>query len=711
MTTSAASPLASTHRRSPLATRADRARRRRLFFEALEDRRLLAAYPIDQHTIALWHMDGPTGSSAKRDNAAGSSAFDLTEVRVSTAAAPGFDGTAAGSYALTGANEYLNVQLDGADYGPAMTIEGWVYVEDPTSGSNQMIYRDWDWNPYKNVSLHINSTGHLVGLRNGPTSLNPTPHSTAVSTQPLEADRWQHVAMTAAVGQPTKVFIDGQLAGTAPNSLSSASVVSGTYNGAQWGAANYHGNEHSFLQGRLDEFRISNIARTDSQILAAYRSLVDPLAAGLVGHWTFDEGSGTTASDASGNSNDGVLVDNPTWSPDTPGAFSSHSLAFDGDDYISVDHHSSLDLATNDFTTAAWIKADPPADAIVVLNKRDETGRKDQGIVFGSLSGGAAPYRALVTEDTSQSGVLDCAAAFPTLTHGVNNGAARLQYRLYHKSPTGQSAGTKVLIGQTSAGGESLSASMFNLNFRADGSVESFDSMSGLFTTIAHPGSYALNEWVDVGFDLDLDSNHFDLSIDGVTVAQAIPFATSAGTVFSAVKFQPAGNSTAFIDDVLVTRSYETLVVNHVGDAGDGVCDLAECTLREAIETANGQPGRDRIEFAIPEPDLTIRPQSPLPPITDPVVIDGFTQPGADTFPLKPRLIELDGSQAGLGNGLQIVSGSTTIRGLAIHSFAGDGIEILGPGDNVIEGNFLGTDRFGTSALGNQEHGIGISPC
>ena len=42
----------------------------------------------------------------------------------------------------------------------------------------------------------------------------------------------------------------------------------------------------------------------------------------LVGYWRFEEGSGTTVSDLSGNGNDGTLTTNntglPIWSDDTP---------------------------------------------------------------------------------------------------------------------------------------------------------------------------------------------------------------------------------------------------------------------------------------------------------------------------------------------------------------------------------------------------------
>src|SRR5262245_53988058 len=52
-------------------------------------------------------------------------------------------------------------------------------------------------------------------------------------------------------------------------------------------------------------------------------------------------------------------------------------------------------------------------------------------------------------------------------------------------------------------------------------------------------------------------------------------------------------------------------------------------SLRKAIDDANMNVNVvDEIEFAIPNPPFTIKPMSPLPQITDPVTIDGYTQMG-----------------------------------------------------------------------------------
>jgi len=50
------------------------------------------------------------------------------------------------------------------------------------------------------------------------------------------------------------------------------------------------------------------------------------ITTGLVGHWKFDEVSGTTATDSSGNNNAGTLTNGPTWTAGKIGG----ALSFDG---------------------------------------------------------------------------------------------------------------------------------------------------------------------------------------------------------------------------------------------------------------------------------------------------------------------------------------------------------------------------------------------
>ncbi|MCI0749135.1 MAG: Ig-like domain-containing protein, partial [Nevskiales bacterium] len=92
-------------------------------------------------------------------------------------------------------------------------------------------------------------------------------------------------------------------------------------------------------------------------------------AHGLVGHWKFDEGSGTTASDSSGNGNTGTL-NGPVW---VPGAI-GRALSFDGiNDYVSIPGFNATLLPA---TLTAWIKADAlgSCDAVVFSRSTDVSG-------------------------------------------------------------------------------------------------------------------------------------------------------------------------------------------------------------------------------------------------------------------------------------------------------------------------------------------------
>ena len=113
-----------------------------------------------------------------------------------------------------------------------------------------------------------------------------------------------------------------------------------------------------------------------------------------------------------------------------------------------------------------------------------------------------------------------------------------------------------------------------------------------------------------------------------------------------------------------------TFLVNTTVDSGPG-------SLRQAILNSNAAAsGTSTIDFAVPGQGVqTIAPISPLPAITNAVLIDGFSQPGYAGTPL----IELSGLSAGLADGLTVVGSGITIRGLDVNNFSqGTGIYLTG---------------------------------
>ena len=82
--------------------------------------------------------------------------------------------------------------------------------------------------------------------------------------------------------------------------------------------------------------------------IALVFGVVSSASAELVGYWRFDEGSGTTAADSSGNGGDGTFQGSPQWVPGRSGS----ALEFDGDDW--VDCGDILDIA-GPITIACWV--------------------------------------------------------------------------------------------------------------------------------------------------------------------------------------------------------------------------------------------------------------------------------------------------------------------------------------------------------------------
>jgi CSLREA domain-containing protein len=72
-------------------------------------------------------------------------------------------------------------------------------------------------------------------------------------------------------------------------------------------------------------------------------------------------------------------------------------------------------------------------------------------------------------------------------------------------------------------------------------------------------------------------------------------------------------------------------------------------------------------------------------------------------------LIQIDGTSAGLiVTGLVVSTDGCLIRGLAINRFSSGGFNVNGEG-NIIEGNFVGTNTTGTADLGNGFRGVSIT--
>ncbi len=174
-----------------------------------------------------------------------------------------------------------------------------------------------------------------------------------------------------------------------------------------------------------------------------------------------------------------------------------------------------------------------------------------------------------------------------------------------------------------------------------------------------------------------------------------------------------------------------TFIVDTTSDVSMSACTTApgDCSLRGAVAAANLAAGFDIINFDIPMSDANCVAATGVCTITPATaglvvfgggsagpgaLIDGSTQPGWQANTLTPaqgglntRLkIVLSGSACPNCAALNLANVGSAVRGLVISGFM-RGVTVEAS-DVVIEGNFIGTDVTGSSAVPNSQIGIAL---
>jgi hypothetical protein len=123
--------------------------------------------------------------------------------------------------------------------------------------------------------------------------------------------QYTHIAATydASAGI-AKIYINGVF----DTSKSVGSSVSNSTGNLYLGFNPVRGDFIAPFKGIIDEVRIWNIARTESEIQFTMNQSLNGNETGLIGYWKFDEGTGTTTSDATSNHDDGT-ISGAVWVP------------------------------------------------------------------------------------------------------------------------------------------------------------------------------------------------------------------------------------------------------------------------------------------------------------------------------------------------------------------------------------------------------------
>jgi hypothetical protein len=233
--------------------------------------------------------------------------FTLLKVALTTVgqiAGPGY------ALEMTGLPKYVNVTNNsGMNVTNGITIEAWIYATSwgANAWSNSIVSKE-DWaSGSRGFVLRCGNAGRLsfnIGI-------GTAWHEVVTTNTVMNLNQWHHVAGTFN-GAQLKIYVDGIEVGS---TSVTGTITSSPYD-LRIGECSYSSVSSRPFTGRIDEVRLWNTALSISQVRDHMCRVVTSSHtnySNLKGYWQFDEGTGTTTSDASGNSNTGTLVNAPVW--------------------------------------------------------------------------------------------------------------------------------------------------------------------------------------------------------------------------------------------------------------------------------------------------------------------------------------------------------------------------------------------------------------
>lgn len=229
----------------------------------------------------------------------------------------GVGGGSPTNYALkfNGADDYIEVpDSDSLDITMEITLEAWVYPNTLSSNRENPIITKAsgaDWGVYSLVYNAMNRGVETKKFRfeiNDGVGSGYEIYKQIFSSVNVDINHWYHVVATYN-GTEQCIYVDEiqnckvQGVGILTNNLS-----------LQIGKQYWYYTPPQFVYwgGIIDEVRIYKRALDPGEVTEHHNGTFTD-ETGLVALWHFDEGSGNTTADASGNGNTGTLINNPQW--------------------------------------------------------------------------------------------------------------------------------------------------------------------------------------------------------------------------------------------------------------------------------------------------------------------------------------------------------------------------------------------------------------
>lgn len=279
-----------------------------------------------------------------------------------------------------GSGDYININDSPLiSFTGPFTVAAW--VKRSSTNTADGIFGKYD----SSLSQRSYMLGMNTSFAQFTVSSNGVTTTQTTGTTAISSGQWYHIAGVYD-GSNIRVFVNGVQ--ESMSSHSSGVVDNGS-------ALHIGDGDNTFwpFHGVIDEARIYNRALSEGEIRSLYN-----YAAGPVAYWKFDEKTGTTAYDSSGNANTASFVNTPLW---TFGKYGS-ALTFNGSNtYLTVPDSATVDFGTNSFTASAWVKYNGTASTQDFILHKWESG----------LAGGYALN--MQSDGTLRFGIEDDGSSFP----------------------------------------------------------------------------------------------------------------------------------------------------------------------------------------------------------------------------------------------------------------------------------------------------------
>ncbi len=300
-----------------------------------------------QNPVGYWRLDEGSGTTAADSSGNGHTAFLSSGIRWSR----GTNGGAISANTLNRDSVSIpEIDLSGTR---AVTIAFWTKRVYSTLGGNVLLEATGNYQDSTTGFALLPDDDTCHGIQ---AALRGNEGTTANCYVQPSSGVWHHLAIvydkSQTGGNAVAFYVDGIF--QSPNWSLSASTNTNSFGNEPVYLFSRAGKS-KFSSGEVNELRLYSQALTPAEIQQIYNGMELGLSSpsGLVAAYAFNEGSGSTVTDASGNGNNGT-ISNATWT--TAGRYGD-ALVFNGmNSTVTVNDAASLHL-TSAMTIEAWVNS------------------------------------------------------------------------------------------------------------------------------------------------------------------------------------------------------------------------------------------------------------------------------------------------------------------------------------------------------------------